>query len=521
MNAVADNASLEDLRTKLADPMWRLCSGKLYKIITKGSDDPNDPGLVVPFKPNRAQQRLIKRLWHRNLILKARQLGFTTLIAIMWLDHALFNPNSRCGIIAQDRETAESLFRDKVKFAYDNLPDVLREAMPLTSCNKSEIVFAHNNSSMRVATSVRGGTIHRLHVSEFGKIAAKYPDKAKEVMTGSIPAVPINGILVIESTAEGREGEFFDLCQVAEKQQQAKKVLSKRDYRFHFFPWWGQDEYVMDPAGVPMTPRDIEYFEKIESQIGRTLTPEQRAWYVGTRNADFPNNEERMWQEYPSTPTEAFQKSTEGCYFTKQFVAARKAGRITKVPHVQGVPVDTFWDIGKSDGTAIWLMQRIGLQHRFIGFIEGWDETYSYFVRELDKLGYVYGTDYLPHDAGHERMAEDEDSAMTPAQSLERLGRKRVEVLQRIPEKQFSIQAARDIFNTCWFDEEACGLGLAHLESYRKEWNTRLATWSDTPRHDIHSEAADAFQQFAIKYEYSPPGQSGGWKRKKGNWRTA
>ena len=93
----------EELEKYLKDPMWRLCSGRLYKIIIKGDDDDTD-GLVLPFRPNRAQRRLMKRLWNRNVILKARQLGFTTLICIMWLDHALFNANSFCGIIAQDRD---------------------------------------------------------------------------------------------------------------------------------------------------------------------------------------------------------------------------------------------------------------------------------------------------------------------------------------------------------------------------------------------------------------------------------
>lgn len=195
----------------LADPEKRLFSGALYKIMIKGDDKIGADGsieegdsFVLPFKPNRAQKRFIRRLWHRNLILKARQLGFTTLIAIMWLDHALFNGDQRCGIIAQDREAAEAIFRDKVKFAYTNLPDEIRERFPLARDSATELLFAHNNSSVRVATSMRSGTIHRLHVSEFGKICAKFPDKAQEVVTGSIPAVPTNGILVIESTAEGR-----------------------------------------------------------------------------------------------------------------------------------------------------------------------------------------------------------------------------------------------------------------------------------------------------------------------------
>lgn len=167
MAEVVDEA--EQLQALLKDPVWRLTSGALYKIMVKGEDGQTD--LVQPFKPNRAQRRLIESLWHRNIILKARQLGFTTLICILYLDFALFNENVRCGIIAQDLEAAGAIFRDKVKFAYENLPPELLAVMPLKKDSASELLFAHNNSSIRVATSMRSGTIHRLHISEFGKSA--------------------------------------------------------------------------------------------------------------------------------------------------------------------------------------------------------------------------------------------------------------------------------------------------------------------------------------------------------------
>ncbi|KWT98899.1 MULTISPECIES: hypothetical protein [unclassified Variovorax] len=126
-----------ELAKCLADPEWRLFSGCLYKIMIKGDD--GEEAFVMPFKPNAAQRRFIRRLWHRNLILKARQLGFTTLIAILWLDHALFNADQRCGIIAQDREAAEAIFRDKVKFGYQNLPDEIRERFPLARDSAVEL----------------------------------------------------------------------------------------------------------------------------------------------------------------------------------------------------------------------------------------------------------------------------------------------------------------------------------------------------------------------------------------------
>ena len=838
----------QELQECLSDPLWRICSGALYKIIIKAED--GEDGKVMPFLPNRAQRQLLKRLWHRNVILKARQLGFTTLVCIIWLDTALFEDNTRCGIIAQDREAAEVIFRDKVKFAYENLPEQLKNSMPLARDSASELLFAHNNSSIRVATSMRSGTIHRLHVSEFGKICAKYPDKAVEVITGSIPAVPLNGILIIESTAEGQEGDFYNITQRAKALFDAGTELSMRDYRYHFFAWWDEPKYVMPLGNIKFTDRDKQYFERIEAQIGRSLAIEQRAWYVATRDADFSGSEEKMWQEYPSciagdvkigtvngivsiknaiidgdviknhfykgvkevfkiktrlgyevrctddhpikissgefkkiceglsvgdsvvigkpllsqkiqyvswnpvpfvsgkieinedfaeflgvfmgdgsfyngtvsvacdsndtdtiiavekmfdkflggsssrvtgtkkgcievrksnigfiepmlaldiiekreagglkrkvhvpsyifcspknviaaflrglfeadgfaardgvsvkffskhkhvvqdvqllllalgiesrTSTlikqaglykysgselvlradgvrkfakeigfissrkqnranlslnkrktgsktsfnwvdeilsierdgvsdvydittsshefdaggivvhncaeEAFQKSTEGCYYTEQLTKARKDGRICSLPVVDGVPVNTFWDIGSSDGTAIWFHQRIGQENRFIRFCEAWGEPYSYFVRYMQGLGYVWGKHYLPHDATHKR--QQGDSVKSPEDMLYELGLRDIEIVPRVDEIQHGIQATRDIFSQCWFDETHCKEGLAHLQQYRKEWNDRQGCWKDKPRHDIHSEAADAFRQFAQGYKF-------------------
>lgn len=517
--ATAEQRAAEELARNLADPMWRL--GTLYKIIIKGDDGEDD--LVLQFKPNRAQRRFISRLHHRNIILKARQLGFTTLIAIAWLDHALFNANVRCGIIAQDREAAEIIFRDKVKFAYDSLPDALKEAMPLEACNKSEMLFAHNNSSIRVATSMRSGTIHRLHISEFGKICAKYPDKAKEVVTGSIPAVPRTGITIIESTAEGRDGEFYEMTQRAISLHQAKKVLTERDYRFHFFPWHEEPGYRMDPAGVIITPKDVEYFEKVEAELGIMLDEEQRAWYVATKEADFANNPERMWQEYPSTPDEAFQKSTEGCYYTQQIANARKSGRILpSIPLLDSMPCSTFWDIGNSDGTAIWVLQRVGMENRFVRFKEGWGESYSHYTQWLQSLGVTWSCMYLPHDAEHVRQGQHINKS--PKQMLEELmPGVRFEVVERIPDVNWGIQQTRDAFPTYYFDEEHCKAGLIHLESYRKKWNERQGCWSDTPdKAGGHSESADALRQHAQAYAAGMLGVSSSNKRKRpGNWRTA
>jgi hypothetical protein len=458
----------------------------------KGDD--GEESLVIPFIPNESQLNLYSNLHTRNNILKARQLGFTTAIEILFLDCCLFRANVRAAVIAQSEDVAKTIFRDKVCFAYDNLPKSLRDAMPLGRDSASELLFSHNNSSIRVATSARSGTLQYLHVSEFGKICAKFPERADEVITGSIPAVPTNGMVFIESTAEGQDGHFYKISKRSESLLESGKKLNPKDYRFHFYPWWCEERYATDIDDVVITDKDHEYFDKIEGEASCKISDKQRAWWVMTRDSEFSGEEEKMWQEYPSTPKEAFQKSKEGCYYTVQMSKARKEGRITKVAHRSGHPVNTFWDIGSGDGTGVWLHQRIGQMDNFIGYIEGWGEPYNYYVKELNGLGYSWGTHYIPHDGNHIRQGEMHN--ISPATALGNLGLKNIEIVPVVAEISHGIQATRDAFATCWFDEEKCKTGIIHLDSYRKRWNNTTGRFTDVPVHDVHSECADAFRQF-------------------------
>lgn len=510
-----------ELREKLSDPWWRVTSGALYKIMVKGAD--NDDSFVLPFIPNSAQMELLHELHERNLIIKARQRGFTTLVAILWLDHALFVSDQRCGIVAHDRDSAEVIFRDKVKFAYERLPAPLLEAMPLKRDSASELLFAHNNSSVRVATSMRSGTIHRLHISELGKIAAKYPDKAKEVMTGSIPAVPTTGgLLIIESTTEGAEGVLYELTTRAREVQELGRPLTPRDYRLHFVPWWSALEYRLDPASVTIGERDREYFREVESKIGVLLDEEQRAWYVATRDADYPNQPELMWQEYPSTIDEAFQRSTEGCYYARQLAQARLHGRIRSVPWIPNEPVNTWWDLGANDQTAIWFHQQIGIEHRFIGYYEGAGEALSHYVAHMQSRGYIWGRHYLPHDADHKHLGEN--SNKSKAQMLSDLGLSNIEVLDRIDNVNTGIQQTRDVFHQCWWDADGCKDGLARLQNYRKRWNSSTGAWANEPLHDSNSNGADAFRQFGQAHAAGlihRPGSSRSKAQRPRSWRSS
>lgn len=498
----------------LKDPHWRIRN--LYKIKNKDK-------IIVPFAPNEAQEGLLHSMHWRNVIPKARQRGFSTVIQLLGLDTALFQSGSDVGVIAQDLPTAQEIFDSKIKLAYDNLPPVIKEMIGYTSSTTTSIKLS-NGSGVRVGTSMRGGTPNFVHVSEFGKICAKYPDKAREILTGTLPAVPINGIVFIESTAEGRDGAFYSLSTEAKAATDSGKTLSPMEFKLHFASWWDADEYELDPDGVAITPKDHEYFEQVEAKIGRPISLRKRAWYVTIRRQNFAGDQQMMNQEYPSTFDEAFSVSMEGTYYAIQLAAARKNNQFkTRIPVLPGVPCFTFWDIGNSDGTSVWVLQRIGMEWRAIRFKEGWFEPYNHFTQWLQGLGLTWDTMFLPHDADHVRQGQTTNKS--PRQMLEELmPGVRFETVPRIQDVNWGIQQTRDVFPMLYFDESECKEGIIHIESYRRKWNERQACWSSEPdKTGGHSEAADALRQFAQAYAGGMINISRGPVKRRAtrSWRTA
>lgn len=276
----------------LADPYWRL--EHLYWIV-------DEDGKPVRFSLRPAVRQLLADLHWRNLILKARQLGCTTFVSMYFLDSCLFTSDLRAGIVAHKLEAAQVIYRDKILYAYDHLPAAIRKRVTAVKRDGGELLLS-NNSSIRVDTSMRSGTLQLVHVSEFGAMCAHYPDKAREVKTGTLEAAHDEAVVFIESTAEGSSGEFYEMCEVARKRT---GPLSRADYKLHFFPWFLSPDYRLDAAFVQFTQEDEFYFASVESQTGVRLDARQRAWYIKKRETLGPD----MFREYPSTPAEAFAAS--------------------------------------------------------------------------------------------------------------------------------------------------------------------------------------------------------------------
>jgi len=482
----------EELVAACSNPHWRL--RHLYKIKDKD-------GQVVTFKPWPEQERFLAGIHYRNLIPKARQRGFSTVIQLMMMDACLFVPDTGAAIIAQDEDTARQIFEQKVRFAWDHLPPLIRDMVGVRYLTKTEIAFgnAQNSSSLIVATSTRGSTLQYLHVSEYGKICQRYPDRAAEIQTGSLPSVDQFGITCIESTVETPYGIFSDMVRQAQALEQSLlgtgKKLQPIDWKLHFASWWDAPEYEADPEGVFISPLDHAYFYRLEGEIRRDISARKRAWYVLTRRNVFGDVQEKMWAQYPSTLDEAFTVSTDGLWLSSQMANARMQGRITKVPWDPGRPVNTFWDIGTTDDTAIWFHQDFGPRQQFINYIEGANEPPSYFIRQMNEMPYVYGWHYLPHDASHRRPGAEH--LKTYVDLLRDLNVRNIEVVQRTPHIADGVDQLREAFPTYYIDVEHCELGIKHLDNFSKQWNDRSGQWMPLVMKNGHQHAADAIRQHA------------------------
>jgi len=456
----------------------------------------NKQGKRVLFKPNLAQQKFYDNIWLLNIILKARQRGFTTFIDLYILDEILFNNGMEAGIIAHTKPDAEKIFRRKIQYPYSQLPEVLRDTIGIVGSSKSHIEFT-NGSTIHVSVSMRSGTLQYLHLSEFGKVCAKNPEKAREIVTGSLETVAAGEMVFIESTAEGREGYFHDYCSEAEKLAISGRELTNLDYRFHFFPWWEAEEYRLNPELVPIPAEFQLYFDKFENEYGVKLDRSQRAWYV--KKALILKDD--MKREYPGSSKEAFEAAVVGAYYETEMAKMRKEGRITNVPFERELPVNTFWDLGMDDSTSIWFHQRVGLENRLIDYYEMNGEGMAHYARVLADRGYIYGTHIMPHDAKVRGL----NTGKSRKETAESLNISPIDLSPRPTgndELLDQIEAVRNFLSTCWIDEENCSVGIKCLDSYKKEWNDKLGAFRRTPLHNWACHGADSLRTGAVGYYY-------------------
>lgn len=471
----------ELLTVFLPSKLWRL--NNLYTIVDK-------IGTKRKFEMNYSQfyfyHRKVKH--PRNIILKSRQQGISTLVLIDFYDDMIVTPNLSVGMMAQDATAAKKLL-ERVKMLEAELNPAIKEFLQIvtTKDNTEEFGFS-NGSTMYIRTSFRSATLQRLHVSEYGKIAAMYPERIEELKTGTLQAIaPINPI-IIESTAEGNNDykAQWDKAEIADR-----KGLGPLDFQPTFLSWMQDPDCNLNfEEEIPQAAE--EYFSKLADE-GIKLTKTQE-WFWCAKYKELGNS---IYQEYPGFPEEAFRAKLEGAYYQNEY----KELKIGSNLYVEGLKVHLSVDLGMNDDFPIgffqvWPTGQVKIIGEYVSNNNGL-EHYAEICRQISKTrGWEFGQTYAPHDVKVKELT----SGKTRWETMKRLGFR--PILVRKHSLADGIEETRQFLK--WVEiDESCTMIINAIQNYRKKFDKKLNLFLDEPVHDFHSHPADMLRYMAMGNKYS------------------
>ena len=346
----------------------------------------------------------------------------------------------------------DGMDKDGFKFL-DHIPAAIRKRVD----NQTMLIELVNGSIFQIIGTDNIDSI--VGTNPVGCVFSEYSLQEPTAWDYLSPILRENGgWAVFNFTPRGRMNHAFDLYQ-----------LAKGDPR----NWYCEvltvdDTHAIDPEGLAQEKR-----EKFE-QYG------DDAFFM---------------QEYYCS----FDAAIQGAYYANLLRSAEEAGRITSVPYDPRLLVDTWWDLGVGDATAIWFTQSHGNTIRVIDYYEASGEGFPYYAKVLQERGYVYGTHNGPHDLAVREMG----SGVSRIETAAKLGIK-FKVVANISVDD-GINAVRMILPICWFDEVKCKQGLNALTNYHHEYDEKRREYKNTPYHDWSSHAADAFRYFGVGHRLSDP----------------
>ncbi len=482
---MTDNYSIptEDfITTKLSSKMWRM--NNLYTIEDKD-------GVKQIMKLNPSQKKILYNYKHtRKIILKSRQQGISTLYLAYNLDSCIFGSGFAAGIQSYGQDESNKL-QKKADLMWDEFPKALKLILGLKMVANNQKGMEFSNRSVLKIGNFRGTTLQSLHVSELGKIALKFPDKALELKTGAFQAVSVKNKITIESTAEGRSGMFYDMWQKAELLQKSDRDITPLDFQAIFLSW------IEDPdcqlfSDYPLCEQTLKYIVRVEAQHSLTLTSSQKHWLA----AKMSELGDKFNQEYPDCPETAFAQSVEGTYYEHEF----KSLVIKHNSYDSNLKVHSSFDLGMNDTFSIGFFQvhpdnSVKIIGEYANNGHGLEHYKDMFLALSSKFGWVHGQTYVPHDvrvreliAGKTRWAALKEMGFSP-------------ILVNKHRVQEGIEATRQFLKTVIIDD-SCEMILSCIQNYRKKYDSKYDVYLDAPVHDEHSHPADMIRYMAMGMKY-------------------
>lgn len=392
--------------------------------------------IAIPYSPRPLQREVHNSLKRFNVLVCHRRFGKSVLAINQLIKTAVSKPMSKCAFVAPTYRQGKSI-------AWEYLKQYTKPLMYLGgSKNETELkIELFNGSAIQIfgadhPDSLRGMGFH-------GVVLDEYAIMAPRVWTEIIrPAISDHlGWVMFIGTPMGHN-QFWEVYDFA--------LRGHKD-------WFGQLYRASETKVIP----DEEL-----KQARDIMT------------------EEQFQQEFECS----FTAAVSGAYFGKLISKAEKEKRICEVPVDEHVGIETWWDLGIGDSTAIWFAQRIGDEIHLIDYYENSGESLAHYADVLDEKNYAYERHIAPHDIQARELGT---------------GKSRLEVAQDLGidfevapklEVDHGIESVRNALPNCWFDREKCKLGLDALRQYRKQWDEKNQVFKNKPLHDWCSHAADAFR---------------------------
>lgn len=202
----------------------------------------------------------------------------------------------------------------------------------------------------------------------------------------------------------------------------------------------------------------------------------------------------------------SFDAATPGAIFADSIRRMEAEGRVSAVPLLEGIPVHTGWDLGRTDDTVIWWFQMFAGEPRVVDVHASNGKDVEFYAQVLaakrKERGFEYGVNYLPHDARPRTLAASR-SILQQFDDCNRQMSGKLGTFQIAPrlDKQEQIQALRATLNVAWVDGERCAKGIEALRSYHREWDDEKRVFKDSPEHDWSSHWADAGMTMAVAWK--------------------
>jgi len=404
--------------------------------------------------------------------------------ALQWLLYDIEKKELRQLVI---RRNATDLadFVDRARTKYSPMGAIVSGNPATIKFPSGAIIYTGHLATPDAYTKYQGWEIHRLLMEEVTHIPS---EKLYEKLLGSVRST-VDGIKtqVFLTTNPGGAGhEWVKERFKIDVKTSKLRFVDDNGRTFIYIPATIRD----NPHLLLKDPQYLKYLEGLPEQL-------REQWLNGS------------WADM----------DIDGAYYIKQMNIAAKDGRITSVPIESSLKTFSFWDLGISDSTAIWVVQAHGNEIRVVAYYENNGEGLKHYVNWLhdlrDKYNFTFSGHYLPHDI---RVRE-----LSTGQSREVALRKMGITPRLVPNKGIAdgIEAARNIIGRCWFDADNCKDGIRAIKNYRKEFDEKKNKYKDAPLHDWASHGSDAFRYFALSWTEriaKDMRASGSMQGKSNNW---